>query len=578
MFLNQPWPKLGAGLTVTRYLRFSIPEPKETLLSSLFPSFVCQNSPDVLIPSFPPSTSPSRTAVEVFATFTAAPASTRPALASITVGDDTTTTTKITTSFISPDTTSRHATAPPWSLFTLRSHDVRNARSPPRPQHPLDNSIADDDTTSTSSCPIVWPSSFVSLRRILAGPLACSPLPPIAFTMSLRRKAAAAATATSPPRVVEPSDDVEEEYTAPRTRSGARRRNTPQASQTATQDSSSSEADSTPGKRRSRTRSRSPVDANKLSRMTPRIAEPTTTSPPNGKLATTANNQPPALQNGSFLALPQPAAGGGGGGWSWRDFSRSPSPLGLIPIHRHFKTFVHKHEVPRKALHVSIGFFVVWLYTTGTQTSSVPPYLMAALVPIAATDILRHRFVSVNRLYVRVLGALMRESEYAGYNGVIWYLLGAWSVLYYLPKDVGVMSVLLLSWCDTAASTFGRLWGQYTIRLRRGKSLAGSLAAFAVGVATSVFFYGWLVPKVGPMPGDEGFMFKNALALPAALVGEENREAWSITGSLALGVMSLVSGFVASASEVVDIFGWDDNLTIPVLSGMGIWGFLKVFG
>lgn len=393
--------------------------------------------------------------------------------------------------------------------------------------------------------------------------------------MSLRRKAAASGAASSPPRVVEPSDDVEEEYTAPRTRSGARRRNTPQTSQVAAaHDSSSSDADSTPGRRKPRTRSRSPIDPNKLTRMTPRIAEPTT-SPPNGKLATASSNVPPTqTTNGTFLAPPQPV----GGGWSWRDFSRSPSPLGLIPIHRHFKTFVHKHEVPRKALHVSIGFFVVWLYTTGTQTTAVAPYLFAALVPIAATDPLRHRFAPVNRLYVRVLGALMRESEYAGYNGVIWYLLGAWIVLAGLPKDVAVMSVLLLSWCDTAASTFGRLWGRYTIRLRRGKSLAGSLAAFAVGVATSVFFYGWLVPTIGPKPGDEGFMFKNVLALPAALVGEENRDAWSITGSLALGVMSLVSGVVASASEVVDIFGWDDNLTIPVLSGLGIWGFLKVFG
>jgi len=42
--------------------------------------------------------------------------------------------------------------------------------------------------------------------------------------------------------------------------------------------------------------------------------------------------------------------------------------------------------------------------------------------------------------------------------------------------------------------------------------------------------------------------------------------------------MSIWTGFVASASEVVDIFGWDDNLTIPVLSGIGMWGFLKVFG
>lgn len=291
---------------------------------------------------------------------------------------------------------------------------------------------------------------------------------------------------------------------------------------------------------------------------------------PNGNASPTTTT----TVNG-HLAPPQPKSG-----WSWRDLSRSPSPLGLIPIHRHWRTFVHKHEVPRKVLHVSIGFFVVWLYTSGTQTSTVAPYLMTALVPIACTDALRHRNASFNRLYVRVLGALMRESEYAGWNGVIFYLLGAWAVLNFLPKDVGVMSVMLLSWCDTAASTFGRLWGRYTPRIRKGKSLAGSLAALLVGVATSYAWYGWIVPTIGPMPGDEDFMFKGTLSLPASVAGAIGltKAAATVTGPVALGIMSLWSGFIAAASEAVDVFGWDDNLTIPVLSGIGIWGFLKVFG
>lgn len=352
------------------------------------------------------------------------------------------------------------------------------------------------------------------------------------------------------------------------TRSAARNRKS-QSQQALEDDEVDDEA---PGLRRSRTRSRSPIDTHTVPRMTakraskpPKIPEEEPSPPPNGKTATS---------NG-HLAPPQPTIGG----WSWRDFSRSPSPLGLIPIHRHWRTFVHKHEVPRKALHVSIGFFVVWLYVGGTQTSAVPPYLMAGLIPITTTDWLRHRYASFNRFYVRMLGALMRESEYSGWNGVIFYLLGAWLVLYFLPKDVGVMSVLLLSWCDTAASTFGRLWGMYTPRLRSGKSLAGSLAAFVVGVATSYFFWGWLAPAIGPMPGDENFMFKGVLSLPSAVSNalSLSESQATISGSLALGVVSLWSGFVASASEVVDLFGWDDNLTIPVLSGIGIWGFLKIF-
>jgi diacylglycerol kinase (CTP) len=310
--------------------------------------------------------------------------------------------------------------------------------------------------------------------------------------------------------------------------------------------------------------------------MTPAKATNGVKSPTKRKGPLLAPSNGKANEVNGHLSPPTTATGG----WSWRDFSRSPSPLGLIPIHRHWRTFVHKHEVPRKALHVSIGFIVIWLYLSGVQTTSVAPYLLYALIPIAALDYLRHNVPSFNRAYVMVVGALMRESEFNGYNGVIFYLLGAWIVLYWFPKDVGVMGTLLLSWCDTAASTFGRLYGRYTPRIRRGKSLAGSLAAFLVGMGTAWWFWGWLVPAKGPMPGDHSFMFKGTLHLPHFLVdavGLTDKQA-SISGSAALAIMSVWSGFIASASEVVDVLGWDDNLTIPVLSGLGIWGFLKVFG
>lgn len=267
---------------------------------------------------------------------------------------------------------------------------------------------------------------------------------------------------------------------------------------------------------------------------------------------------------------------------SWREFSRSPSPLGLIPLHRHYRTLIHKHEIPRKVLHVSIGFMTLQFYTHGIQTTQITPWLLGAFVPIASIDFLRHRIASLNSAYIRVCGALMRETEVDGYNGVIWYLLGAYFALKFYPKDVGVMSVLLLSWCDTAASTFGRLYGRYTIRLRRGKSLAGTLAAFATGTLVAFYFWGWLGPRTGPFATDpeNSFMFTGKLSLPEVLkqhLGLQSSES-SISGTAALVVMSVCTGLIASVSEFVDILGWDDNLTIPMLSSFGLWGFLKCFG
>ncbi|KAK0706923.1 hypothetical protein B0T26DRAFT_655886 [Lasiosphaeria miniovina] len=397
--------------------------------------------------------------------------------------------------------------------------------------------------------------------------------------MSVRGKPIVPAT----PRVISPSPTpsetdaaAREAYFGPVTRSAARRRlTTPHPVE------EDLDEDESPELQRARTRSRSPIDTRKVGRLASakpstnkksangHAAAPATVSPSNGHI-------PEKSANG-HLVPPTPSIYSG---WSWRDFSRSPSPLGLIPIHRHWRTFVHKHEVPRKALHVSIGFFVVWLYLSGTQTLAVCPYLLGALIPIAVVDVARHHYAPFNRFYVKVLGALMRESEFSGYNGVIFYLLGAWTVLFFFPKDVGVVGTLLLSWCDTAASTFGRLYGRFTPRIRRGKSLAGSLAAFLVGVGTAAWFWGWLVPTMGPFPGDEAFMFTGTLSLPQTIseaVGLTPAQA-AVSGGLALAIMSVWSGLVAATSELVDVFGLDDNLTIPVLSGLGIWGFLKIFG
>ncbi|KAL2106022.1 hypothetical protein VUR80DRAFT_7408 [Thermomyces stellatus] len=417
------------------------------------------------------------------------------------------------------------------------------------------------------------------LTRSFVGAVCCPALPPFELDMSVRSRVRVPAT----PRVISPSPTPSEtpaqssqdsSHSGPVTRSAARkRRSNPQPVE------EDEGEENEPSSRRSRTRSRSPGETARLRRLTSRKGSSSST-----KLQESANIDPSAAHaNGGsekmngHLAPPSATPQG----WSWRDFSRSPSPLGLIPVHRQWRTLIHKHEVPRKALHVSIGFFTLWLYSRGTQTGEVAPWLMGALIPIATVDFLRHHSPSFNRLYVTVLGALMRESEVNGYNGVVFYLLGAWFVLYFFPKDVGVMGVLLLSWCDTAASTFGRLWGRYTPRLRRGKSLAGSLSAFLVGVATSWLFWGVLAPRTGPFPGDSEwpFMFNNVLRLPAVAaeaLGLEASQA-SISGTLALGVMSLWSGLVAAGSELIDLFGLDDNLTIPVFSGLGIWGFLKVF-
>ena len=375
------------------------------------------------------------------------------------------------------------------------------------------------------------------------------------------------------PNVISPSPTSSEAgdssagYFAPVTRSAARR----VAASSAIEEEKDTDPD-TPA--RARTRSRSPK-SNVTRRRPSGLASK---SRRNSFVHKSEPIVPNGLTNGHLS--PDSATGGFLGSSYWRALSRSPSPLGLIPIHRQWRTFVHKHEVPRKILHVSIGFFTLFLYTRGVQTDQIHPWLLGALVPIATADVLRRRFEGLNRAYIRVCGALMREAEVNDrYNGVIWYLLGTWAALRFFPKDVGVMSVILLSWCDTAASTFGRLYGRFTPRIRKGKTLAGSLAALIVGVSTAWLFWGYFAPTYWGF--EDSFMFKDKLTLPDNVrltLGYVDEAACTVTGWTAIGVMSIWSGLVASASELVDAFDLDDNITIPILSAVGLWGFLKAFG
>ncbi|RMZ77284.1 hypothetical protein DV737_g4427, partial [Chaetothyriales sp. CBS 132003] len=397
------------------------------------------------------------------------------------------------------------------------------------------------------------------------------------------------------PRVISPSPtpseatERQDTYFAPVTRSAARKQRTKSPQPVRIDEGKDGSGSDDSLNQRARTRSRSPILSpadgvsatgkhRRMSGLTSKLpaAKPAVTKTSVARSQPLMNGDVPAAQANGYLSPYDRVKK------SWRDFSRSPSPLGLIPLHRQYRDFIHKHEIPRKFLHLSIGFFTLWLYVNGVASSSVGPYLLYGLSIIAPADLLRHRSAAFNQFYIKVLGALMRETEVDGYNGTIWYLLGCYVALSFFPKDVGVMAILLLSWCDTAASTFGRLYGRYTIRLRKGKSLAGSLAAFITGVFAAIFFWGWLAPRTAPKIGDspDVFMFQDRLGLPAQVRDSLGLSATQgyIKGTPALILMSLVTGLIASVSELLDVFGWDDNLTIPLLSSISIWAFLKVFG
>ena len=259
----------------------------------------------------------------------------------------------------------------------------------------------------------------------------------------------------------------------------------------------------------------------------------------------------------------------------------------------------------------------LYLYASHGSPERVIVVLSSALLIIVPADILRINCSRFERSYEKVVGFLMRESEKVRHvppiimslpnrtsfdifhsylqkqtNGVIWYILGVLFVLSQYPLDIAVISIMMcvnihltvlpcytllhlnsLSWADTAASTFGRLWGRHTpplpsrvpilgLPLAPRKSLAGFLAASITGAAIVFSFWSWLVPAVGGAgpawdwaggvsgPGIDHSPMGQSVK---AVLRDAGVSGLPTGGWVGLAVISIVSGLVTGIAEALGV-------------------------
>lgn len=120
-----------------------------------------------------------------------------------------------------------------------------------------------------------------------------------------------------------------------------------------------------------------------------------------------------------------------------------------------------------------------------------------------------------------------------------------------------------LSWADTNASTFGRLWGKKTKALPRSflglpfaprKSLAGFIAASLTGALTAVAFWGWFAPSANRP--EVSWTWGSGFSAPP-FVGSHNLENARGDGSLnfagwaGLGIIGVFAGLVSGVAEAL---------------------------
>jgi diacylglycerol kinase (CTP) len=202
-----------------------------------------------------------------------------------------------------------------------------------------------------------------------------------------------------------------------------------------------------------------------------------------------------------------------------------------------FETVLHKRSdlhILRKLWHISTGSLGLFLFVNSEQSQK---YWALFVFGIALTgflvDIIRNRMPSFNALFIKGMGPLMRRSEKEGVTGLPFYALGISISLFFFSRDIAIVSTMFLVFSDPLSSFFGVLYGKD--KILPNKSLQGAVAGFFTCYLIALFY-----------------------AMNTTTLGTH------------LLVFSIVAGVIGAASELVSAFNIDDNLTIPVLSGLGL--------
>ena len=134
----------------------------------------------------------------------------------------------------------------------------------------------------------------------------------------------------------------------------------------------------------------------------------------------------------------------------------------------------------------------------------------------------------------------MRESERHRVSGFPYYAMGAGLTLILFGPEIGILAILFLIFSDPISSLVGVRYGKHIIL--PNKSFEGSVAGMFV--CTFIAF---------------------AYCVSAGLSGQN------------LLIFSMLAGVLGSFSELLSVFILDDNFTIPIFSGLGLFVLNQLF-
>jgi len=154
-------------------------------------------------------------------------------------------------------------------------------------------------------------------------------------------------------------------------------------------------------------------------------------------------------------------------------------------------------ELKRKLIHLLnlvIPFSYVFIFPNKDQMAII--MLIFALI-FVIVDLTRMRLAFVKKIFDYFFNSMMRQHEISGrFTGATWVLIISVPVIYLLPKEIAILSLVFMSLGDIAAAIIGLSFGKTKIGK---KSLEGSIGCLFVCIIAALMLD--IVPLIVSISG-----------------------------------------------------------------------------
>ena len=196
-------------------------------------------------------------------------------------------------------------------------------------------------------------------------------------------------------------------------------------------------------------------------------------------------------------------------------------------------------HLERKLTHV-FGIFLMVLVHHFFSLKTCWLIMLIGGLPLISLDLFRHRIPVLQKLTLRLFGAIMRRRELHQTSGTTYLLFGTAIILVIFPHNIVALSLLFLALGDPLASFVGVKYG--SLKIVGKKTLEGSMAAYAICCVVAYSFYSW-----------------------KELMVEH------------IYIVSLLSGCAGAISELIPL-KIDDNFVQPVANACLLYVLFYIYG